>query len=86
VFADPDLREAEVELLPGDTVLLYTDGVTEAGPTGAEIGDEGLAELLGTLRGLGPEAIVDAIEQAAVDIQDGKPRDDIALVAFAIDS
>ncbi len=86
VFADPDLREAETDLAPGDTVLLYTDGVTEAGPTGAEIGDEGLAELLGTLRGLGPEAIVDAIEQAAVDIQDGQPRDDIALVAFSIDA
>jgi PAS domain S-box-containing protein len=85
VFADPELREADADLEPGDTVLLYTDGVTEAGPTGAEIGDEGLAELLGSLRGQPPDGIVDAIEQAAVDIQDGQPRDDIALVAFSID-
>ncbi len=84
VFSDPDVVEAEVELRGGDTVLLYTDGVTEAGPAGAEIGDEGLAELLGQLRGLSPEAIVDAIEQAAVEIQEGQPRDDIALVAFTL--
>jgi serine phosphatase RsbU (regulator of sigma subunit) len=85
VFADPDIRETEAVLGPGDTVLLYTDGVTEAGPAGAEIGDEGLAEILAGLRGLSPQEIVDAVEQAAVDAQDGQARDDIALVAFRLD-
>jgi sigma-B regulation protein RsbU (phosphoserine phosphatase) len=84
VFADPDLIDVTAELGPGDTVLLYTDGVTEAGAAGAEIGEEGLIEILRGLRGLSPDAIVDAVEQAAVDAQDGKARDDIALVAFAI--
>jgi serine phosphatase RsbU (regulator of sigma subunit) len=85
VFADPRLHEVDVELRRGDTVLLYTDGVTEAGPAGDEIGDEGLAQILAGLRGLSPDQIVDAVEQAAVEAQDGKPRDDIALVAFALD-
>ncbi|MEA2442499.1 MAG: phosphoserine phosphatase RsbU/P, partial [Thermoleophilaceae bacterium] len=84
VFADPRLHEIEAELLPGDTVLLYTDGVTEAGAAGEEIGEDGLRELLAGMRGMTPDAIVDAVEQAAVTAQDGKPRDDIALVAFAI--
>jgi len=84
VFDNPDLREVDTELRSGDTVLLYTDGVTEAGPTGEEIGEDGLAELLGGMSGLSPEAIVDGVEQAAVAAQDGKPRDDIALVAFAL--
>jgi PAS domain S-box-containing protein len=84
VFADPHLHEVDTELEPGDTVLLYTDGVTEAGPAGEEIGDDGLAQILAGLRGLSPDEIVDAVEQAAVDAQDGKPRDDIALVAFAV--
>jgi PAS domain S-box-containing protein len=84
VFADPALREVSTLLRTGDTVLLYTDGVTEAGPAGAEIGDEGLAQILASLRGMTPEEIVDAVEQAAVDMQDGQPRDDIALVAFAL--
>jgi serine phosphatase RsbU (regulator of sigma subunit) len=85
VFMDPVLHEVEAELHSGDTVLLYTDGVTEAGPAGGEIGDDGLALLLAELRGLSPDEIVDAVEQAAVQAQDGKPRDDIALVAFALD-
>jgi PAS domain S-box-containing protein len=85
VFADPELHEVDAPFESGDTVLLYTDGVTEAGPAGEEIGQEGLTELLAGLRGLSPEEIVDAVEQAAVDMQDGHPRDDIALVAFALD-
>src|SRR4051812_32130730 len=85
VFLDPELHEVDTELRAGDTVLLYTDGVTEAGPAGEEIGQEGLAELLAGLRGMSPDEIVDAVEQAAVAAQDGKPRDDIALVAFALE-
>jgi PAS domain S-box-containing protein len=84
MFADPDLVETTVALGPGDTVLLYTDGVTEAGPAGEEIGEAGLIEVLAGLRGLAPDEIVSAVEQAAVDAQDGHPRDDIALVAFSL--
>ena len=84
VFADPELHNVQTVLGPGDTVLLYTDGVTEAGPAGAEIGEDGLAALLRGLGGLSPEEIVNAVEQAAVDAQAGQPRDDIALVAFAL--
>jgi serine phosphatase RsbU (regulator of sigma subunit) len=66
-------------------VLLYTDGVTEAGSPLDEIGEDGLADLLAGMRGMSPEEIVDAVEQAAVAAQAGRPRDDIALVAFAVD-
>jgi sigma-B regulation protein RsbU (phosphoserine phosphatase) len=86
VFPDPRLEEVEVLLEPGDVVLLYTDGVTEAGPVGGEIGEDGLAALLGRLGGRSPEQIVAAVERAAVDIQDGQPRDDLALIAVRIET
>jgi sigma-B regulation protein RsbU (phosphoserine phosphatase) len=86
VFADPVFSEVSVELAAGDLLLLYTDGVTEAGAVGSEIGEEGLAELLAGLAGRDAESVVAAVEEAAVAIQDGQPRDDIALVALRIEA
>jgi len=86
VFADPVFSEVSVELAPGDLLLLYTDGVTEAGAVGSEIGEDGLAELLAGLAGRSAEDVVAGVEAAAVAIQDGQPRDDIALVALRIES
>ena len=31
-----------------------------------------------------PDVVVDAVEQAVVDAQEGEPRDDIALLALAL--
>jgi serine phosphatase RsbU (regulator of sigma subunit) len=84
VFPDPRLSEVELTLAPGDVLLLYTDGVTEAGPVGEEIGEDGLARILSTLVGQTPEQIVAAVESAAVAAQGGQPRDDIALVALRV--
>jgi serine phosphatase RsbU (regulator of sigma subunit) len=86
VFADPALREVKVELGPGDVLLLFTDGVTEAGQPDNEIGEEGLARLLAELAGRTPEEIVAAVEHAAVAAQEGHPRDDIALVALRLEA
>ena len=32
---DPTIADTEIELEPGDTLLLYTDGLTEAGAPSA---------------------------------------------------
>ena len=69
---------------PGDVLLLYTDGVTEAGPRDRPFGEFGFAELLGTLAGESPQAVVDAVEAAVVDAHEGEPRDDIALLALGL--
>ncbi len=80
---DPDLHDTDVHLRAGDVLLLYTDGVTEAGPRSAPFGDDGLAAVLRGLAGQTPQAIVDAVERAVVDAQPGDPRDDIALLALS---
>jgi len=85
VIHDPPLPDREFSLAPGDTMVLYTDGVTEAGPRTAPIGEHGLAELLSAHAGADPGRLLDAVEEAVVTAQPGEPRDDIALLALAVD-
>src|SRR3954454_3281377 len=79
---DAPLYDAEFALRPDDLMLLYTDGVTEAGSRDAPFGQSGLAALMQDLAGRTPEEVVDAVEQAVVRAQPGEPRDDIALLAL----
>jgi serine phosphatase RsbU (regulator of sigma subunit)/PAS domain-containing protein len=84
MVAEPVFHETEFVLDPGDTLLLYTDGVTEAGPRTRPFGEFGFPELLRTLAGEPPQVVVDAIEQAVVSVHSGEPRDDIALLAIGL--
>ena len=83
VLPEPVFVPTEHLLEPGDLLLLYTDGVTEAGPRDHMLGDAGLARLLGTLACQPPQRVVDAVEQAVITAQQGEPRDDIAMLALA---
>jgi serine phosphatase RsbU (regulator of sigma subunit) len=80
----PTLVDTEITLRPGDAMLLYTDGVTEAGARTAPFGADGLVNALRGMTGAAPHAIVDVVERAVVDAQEGEPRDDIALLALAV--
>jgi PAS domain S-box-containing protein len=82
VIENPSLQNTDVTLHPGDLMLLYTDGVTEAGPRGATLGEAGLTALLSELARRGAWAVVDGVEQAVVNTQAAEPRDDIALLAI----
>lgn len=82
LLPDPDLEDVPVELGPRDVLLLHTDGVTDAGMPHRPLGQDGLAALLAGLRGCAPDRLLAAVERAAVQRQDGEPRDDIALVAL----
>jgi serine phosphatase RsbU (regulator of sigma subunit) len=76
---------ASVELRPGETCVLYTDGVTEArgGPLSRErFGEQRLRDALADCAGMTAEAVVERIQVLASDwIGDGS-HDDMALVAI----
>jgi serine phosphatase RsbU (regulator of sigma subunit) len=85
VVPDPELHDAEVELSPGDTLVLYTDGVIEARSSGEGMfGPGGLAELLESCAGRDPDTVAQRIEDAVVELQDGDPTDDIAILALRV--
>jgi serine phosphatase RsbU (regulator of sigma subunit) len=74
--------EQDVELSPGDVLLVYSDGVTEAmNKAGDFFGDERLRALLPGLASL-PTAEAGARVFAAVDafVGDSRPHDDISLI------
>jgi PAS domain S-box-containing protein len=84
IVPEARLVDCSATIAPGDVMLLYTDGVTEAGPRDRPVGQQGLGELLTGMRGHAPQAIVDAVERAVVGAQEGEPRDDIALLALSV--
>jgi serine phosphatase RsbU (regulator of sigma subunit) len=74
--------QARMTLNPGDTLILFSDGVTEAAdPTDTEYGEERLAALVGTMKDRPSEEIVAAIHNAVTAFTQGAPAaDDITVV------
>ena len=84
VLPDVRLSDTAVQLGHGDLLVLYTDGVTEArGPDGM-LGGEELATVLASCAGLDANSVAARIESAALEIQEGNPRDDIAILVVRI--
>ena len=74
--------DVTLDLVPGDVLLLYTDGVTEARRQRAFYGDERLrtvAAPCGTA-----EAVVDAVLHDVLEYQDQRTSDDVVLVAIGV--
>lgn len=75
------LVDQTVTLEWGDTVLFYTDGVTEVRDGQRRMfGDDGLIEVLRSCAGQTPDAIADRILEASIRHARGEPHDDIAML------
>lgn len=84
VFEDPDVPEAEVDLGPGDSVLFYTDGVTDERSATEGFGEQRLRSLLRSCQGMGAEGIADVIDRAVMEFREEDPRDDVALLVVRL--
>jgi sigma-B regulation protein RsbU (phosphoserine phosphatase) len=83
-FASLDLVPCEVSLAPGDLVLLYTDGVTDArAASGERFGDDRMLEVVEAARGGSAQDLLDAIVVATRAFQGDMPAaDDVTIVAI----
>jgi len=71
---------------PGDRLVLFTDGVTEAtGGDGAEFGEDRLAGLVRAWRSLDAPALTARLTEAVRAFAGGAPQDDVTLVVLAAD-
>jgi phosphoserine phosphatase RsbU/P len=83
ILPDPDLYDSRALLRPGDSLVLFTDGVTEArGPVNHDLyGEDRLRDVIAGLGDLPAARIADAIQQAALTYSGGASSDDtVALV------
>jgi sigma-B regulation protein RsbU (phosphoserine phosphatase) len=84
ILPDAPFVTATTVLAPGDTLLLYTDGLTEA-RTGKDrtdlFGDEGLLAFAGDHAGTAPQAVIQALIGLLHSFADGLD-DDTALLAL----
>jgi PAS domain S-box-containing protein len=74
----------DVELAPEETLLLYTDGVPDAGHPGDALGEDGLIELCRSNADLALPDLLERIEQVAVQRAQGALRDDVALLGLRL--
>jgi phosphoserine phosphatase RsbU/P len=76
-FRDRPHMPAEIVMLPGDRLLVYTDGASEAcGPAGQELGAAALAQALEECRALPLTDALDALLERIRDHCGGSPIDD----------
>jgi serine phosphatase RsbU (regulator of sigma subunit) len=74
-------EQSEIELRPGDTLLFYTDGVTDT-PSGRErFGEQRLLDALPDAPAE-PREIIAAVQSALREFQVGDVVDDRAMLAL----
>ena len=81
MFADAMFEEQTVQLRDGDTLVLFTDGVTEArNRADEEFGDQRLLQRLEAARAAAPDAVLRQLLAAVREFCDGaEPTDDVTV-------
>jgi serine phosphatase RsbU (regulator of sigma subunit) len=82
IMSDAEFREGRTQLRPGDVLVIYSDGVSEAvNPNGEEFGPTRLYEVVARNLDASASGIRDRIESAVTKFCQGTPAaDDITLV------
>ena len=82
----PGLTYAErsIRLAPGDSLFLYTDGVSEAqNPRGEQYGEIRLMRTCADARGLSPRKLIASVSLSTRTFAEGAdPNDDVTMLAL----
>jgi phosphoserine phosphatase RsbU/P len=82
-FREWNCTEGATELGPGDTLVIYSDGVTEAGMEGGnDYGEERLVSAMRAHQFETPQRMVQAIQDEVSQYEAGARGDDVTVVAI----
>jgi serine phosphatase RsbU (regulator of sigma subunit) len=85
-FKDMDYRNGQAKVSPGDVLMLYTDGTTEARAVdGSFFGEEGLRDALVEELPRGFSGLLDRLLTHLDDFTGRNLDDDVAMVALRFD-
>jgi serine phosphatase RsbU (regulator of sigma subunit) len=84
VRSGSNVLDFELELEPGSTLVLYTDGLLDAGAPRRGLTPRELCGLLADHAGATPQLIVQRLERLALSSGAGRLRDDVAIVAARV--
>ncbi len=83
VFPGTDYSEANITLQPGDTLVCFTDGVTEAYPVGGELyGEERFTRLLSGIWSEDVEILDNKVSDEIRKYSDADLKDDVTLLTL----
>jgi sigma-B regulation protein RsbU (phosphoserine phosphatase) len=85
LFRDAKYDEHEIALAPGDRIVLFTDGVSEAADeTGEQFGEPRIEELVTDCPDLTADELRNTIVDAASSFSGGELEDDLTLVVVRL--
>ena len=84
ISEEVEIPDVDVALHTGDCLVLYTDGVLDAGAPQRSLSPEELAAELARVGGEGVAAVVERVVETATGLTDGPLRDDVAVLAIRL--
>jgi len=79
------IEPAQLTLAPGDTLVLYTDGVVDArDQSGERFGEERLVAAVDGAAGGSAEEVAGAVDEAVADFEPDRQRDDRAIFVMRV--
>jgi sigma-B regulation protein RsbU (phosphoserine phosphatase) len=87
IFADSSFETAEIELTPGDRLLVFTDGVVECNDSsGDDFGEDRLLQALLDHRTDNAEMLLQTVKRTVTEFSGGNFQDDMTMIALCYQS
>ncbi|HVL51729.1 MAG TPA: PP2C family protein-serine/threonine phosphatase, partial [Actinomycetota bacterium] len=85
VTSEPNLSDQVTQVHPGESLILYTDGLTEARGLEGRFDQSRLEQELAKCAGWSADAIADHLEEAVLAFQTERSHDDMAFLVIRVD-